>query len=133
MRDSFIKSLRTNTGQGFQKKYVYADNLNFLLKIVEKADTDSNLNETDSSQSTSASLRLTPSSPDNTSESPAYTPECCELPPPVIPSRQKKKPREPDVIETEILAELRKRARNDTNIIPDPVHSRPDDKEIMML
>lgn len=43
IRDSFVKSLRTETGQGFQKKYLHAEQLNFLLKVVDKADTENPL------------------------------------------------------------------------------------------
>lgn len=79
MRDSFVQSLRTKTGQGFHKKYLYAEQLNFLLKVVDKANTDSNLTDTESS--------LTSRPCSSTSNTPEPTPELDELPPPTLPAR----------------------------------------------
>lgn len=42
IRDGYMRSLRTTTGQGAKKKYMYSDYLSFLLKIAQKDDTVSN-------------------------------------------------------------------------------------------
>lgn len=126
IRDSFVKSLRTKTGQGFQKKYLYAEQLNFLLKVVDKADTDSNLTDTDNTLSPRPG-----SSTSNTPDPPPLTPEHdIQLPPPTLPAR-KKKTRESDVLEREILAELKKQANKENN--PAPLTSRMNEKETMLL
>lgn len=41
-----MKSLKKKSGQATSKKYVYSDNLQFLLKIVQKYDTVSSIEET---------------------------------------------------------------------------------------
>jgi len=38
-RDAFVRSLRKKSGQAATKKYLYADFLQFLLKITEKDET----------------------------------------------------------------------------------------------
>lgn len=43
IRDTFIKSLKTKSGQAAKKKYVYSDNLQFLLKTVTPDETDSSI------------------------------------------------------------------------------------------
>jgi hypothetical protein len=45
IRDSFVKSLKKKSGQSANKKYLYHDNLLFLLKIVQKDDTQSSIDE----------------------------------------------------------------------------------------
>jgi hypothetical protein len=42
-RDAFVRSLRKKTGQAATKKYLYADFLQFLLKITEKDETESSI------------------------------------------------------------------------------------------
>lgn len=48
IRDTFMKSLKTKSGQGAKKKYIYSDNLQFLLKTVTPAETDSSIQITES-------------------------------------------------------------------------------------
>lgn len=49
IRDTFIKTLKTKSGQPAKKKYIYSDNLQFLLKTVTPDETDSSMpNEYDS-------------------------------------------------------------------------------------
>jgi hypothetical protein len=43
VRDCFIKSLKKKSGQAISKNYIYHDNLQFLMKIVQKDDTVSSL------------------------------------------------------------------------------------------
>lgn len=43
IRDTFIKSLKTKSGQGAKRKYIYSDNLQFLLKTVTPDETDSSI------------------------------------------------------------------------------------------
>lgn len=43
VRDAFSKSLKKRSGQATTKKYLYQDNLQFLLKIFEKDETISSL------------------------------------------------------------------------------------------
>ena len=38
-----MKSLKKKSGQGTSKKYIYHDNLQFLMKIVQKDDTVSSM------------------------------------------------------------------------------------------
>ena len=40
-----MKSLKKKSGQATSKKYLYHDNLQFLLKVVQKDDTDSSIQE----------------------------------------------------------------------------------------
>ncbi|CAG5119798.1 unnamed protein product [Candidula unifasciata] len=40
IRDSFVKSLKKKSGQATKKKYLYHDNLTFLLKVVHSDDTE---------------------------------------------------------------------------------------------
>lgn len=47
IRDAFIRSLKNRSGQGYTKKYIYSDQLKFLLKIVQKDDTESSINESE--------------------------------------------------------------------------------------
>ncbi|KAI4468136.1 beta transducin-related protein [Holotrichia oblita] len=66
IRDSFLRSLRTKSGQG-AKKNIYSENLQFLLKISER-DTESNFSQgiedvDDSSQSQLSGIPKTPSLP----------------------------------------------------------------------
>jgi hypothetical protein len=42
-RDAFMRSLRKKSGQAATKKYLYADFLQFLLKITEKDETESSI------------------------------------------------------------------------------------------
>ena len=42
-RDAFVRSLRKKTGQAATKKYLYADFLQFLLKITVKDETESSI------------------------------------------------------------------------------------------
>lgn len=42
-RDAFVRSLRKKSGQAATKKYLYADFLQFLLKITEKDETESSI------------------------------------------------------------------------------------------
>ena len=45
VRGSFIKSLKKKTGQATSKKHIYHYNLQFLMKIVQKDDTVSNMED----------------------------------------------------------------------------------------
>lgn len=45
IRDSFVKSLKKKTGEARKKKYIYHDNLTFLLKVVQSDDTQSSLDD----------------------------------------------------------------------------------------
>ncbi|XP_076256299.1 uncharacterized protein LOC143193794 isoform X2 [Rhynchophorus ferrugineus] len=45
IRDSFLRSLRTKSGQSAKKKYIYSDYLQFLLKIAHKGDRESNFSQ----------------------------------------------------------------------------------------
>ncbi|KAF7274978.1 hypothetical protein GWI33_012305 [Rhynchophorus ferrugineus] len=45
IRDSFLRSLRTKSGQAAKKKYIYSDYLQFLLKVANKDDTESNFSQ----------------------------------------------------------------------------------------
>lgn len=42
IRDAFMRSLRTKSGQAAKKKYIYTEHLNFLLKVAQKDETESN-------------------------------------------------------------------------------------------
>ena len=42
-RDAFFRSLRKKSGQAATKKYLYADFLQFLLKVTEKDETESSI------------------------------------------------------------------------------------------
>lgn len=44
VRDAYLRSIKTKSGQGACKPYVYAQHLEFLLKISESAETASNYN-----------------------------------------------------------------------------------------
>ncbi|CAH1984152.1 unnamed protein product [Acanthoscelides obtectus] len=46
IRDSFVKSLKKKSGQATTKKYMYHDNLTFLLKVVQSDDTQSSIDDT---------------------------------------------------------------------------------------
>ncbi|KAF5277504.1 hypothetical protein FQR65_LT03842 [Abscondita terminalis] len=46
LRDAFVRSLKKKSGQGVQRKYLYHDQLQFLLKIVSKDETVSSIPET---------------------------------------------------------------------------------------
>ncbi|KAK9730650.1 BESS motif [Popillia japonica] len=45
IRDSFVKSLKKKSGQAAKKKYLYDDNLTFLLKVVQSDDTESSIDD----------------------------------------------------------------------------------------
>lgn len=45
IRDAFIRSLNVKSGQAARKPYVYHENLKFLLKFTQKAETDGNVVE----------------------------------------------------------------------------------------
>lgn len=45
IRDAFLRSLRTKTGKGARKKYIYSEHLQFLLKLAEKEETESNFRQ----------------------------------------------------------------------------------------
>jgi len=43
VRNSFIKSSKKKSGQATSKKYIYHDNIKFLMKILQKDDTVSSM------------------------------------------------------------------------------------------
>lgn len=47
LRDAFVRSLKQKSGQGSKKKYIYYENLQFLMKIVEKDKTESSIRATE--------------------------------------------------------------------------------------
>jgi hypothetical protein len=51
-RDAFMRSLRKKSGQAATKKYLYADFLQFLLKVTEKDETESSICEEVRNEST---------------------------------------------------------------------------------
>lgn len=50
IRDSFTKSLRKKSGDGRKTKYLYHDNLTFLLKVVQPYETQSSLDDSQNVQ-----------------------------------------------------------------------------------
>lgn len=46
IRDVFLRSLR-KSGQRYTKNYIYSNHLQFLLKIVQKINTESRIDEED--------------------------------------------------------------------------------------
>lgn len=50
IRDSFIKSLKKRSGEARKKKYLYHDNLTFLLKVVQSDETQSSLDDSQNVQ-----------------------------------------------------------------------------------
>ncbi|KAF5284555.1 hypothetical protein FQR65_LT02381 [Abscondita terminalis] len=45
IRDSFVKSLKKKSGQATKKKYLYHENMQFLLKVVQSDETESSLED----------------------------------------------------------------------------------------
>lgn len=45
IRDSFLRSLRTKSGDGAKRSYIYSEHLQFLLKIAQKDLTESNYSQ----------------------------------------------------------------------------------------
>ncbi|KAK9688508.1 BESS motif [Popillia japonica] len=50
IHDSFVKSLKKKSGQAAKKKYLYHDNLTFLLKVVQSDDTESSIDDSQHEQ-----------------------------------------------------------------------------------
>ena len=50
--DAFVRSLRKKSGEAAIKKYLYADFLQFLLKITEKGETESSIRGAGKNEST---------------------------------------------------------------------------------
>jgi hypothetical protein len=90
IRDSFVKSLKKKSGQSANKKYLYHDNLLFLLKIVQKDDTQSSIDESQDVNEL----------PEEEAETTGTTPK--------ITSNPRKKARLQDSIDREILDALNK-------------------------
>lgn len=121
IRDAFMRSLRTKSGQGAKKCYMYGDHLQFLLKVADKDDTDSNYQqfEDESQQINSAT----------TTETLEF--ETCETfsgesTPSTSRHSNKSKRRGPlDEIEREILSELKKKK--------DSIEPCRSDQEILLM
>lgn len=47
IRDAFVRSLKKKSGQAVQRKYVYHDQLQFLLKVLNKDETISSISDTE--------------------------------------------------------------------------------------
>lgn len=47
IRDAFVRSLKKSSGQWFVEKYIYSENLKFILKVIQKDDTETSINETE--------------------------------------------------------------------------------------
>lgn len=113
IRDSFLRSLRTNSGQGAKKSYIYGEHLNFLLKIVQKDNTEANYSQLNTSHDNNdvneESLEpqlATGSDPQPHKPTPSETPAPSNSMQPV--RKTKKSNRDLDFIEREILTELKK-------------------------
>lgn len=71
IRDTFIKSLKTKSGQAAKKKYIYSDNLQFLLKTVTPDETDSSIPTQNDSESRPESQQSSHSHHDQSIPSPS--------------------------------------------------------------
>lgn len=74
IRDSFMRSLRTKTGQGAKKKYIFNEHLQFLLKITQKEETVTNYCKTTNNDETTDEF------PDDFSHAESSTSPVNELP-----------------------------------------------------
>lgn len=125
VRDAFMRSLRTKSGQAATKSYIYGEHLQFLLKVAQKDTTYSNFrpNELTHNELSSDSEILGSSAPSGSAKkqirsmslsSPALTASDSEKPGPSQPglSLPAKKvcrsKRELNNLEEEILSELKK-------------------------
>ncbi|CAH2003149.1 unnamed protein product [Acanthoscelides obtectus] len=73
IRDTFTKSLKTKSGQAAKKKYIYSDNLQFLLKTVTPDETDSSIPTENDSESLPESQQTSHSNLDQSIPSPSVT------------------------------------------------------------
>jgi hypothetical protein len=115
IRDSFVKSLKKKSGQSANKKYLYQDNLLFLLKIVQKDDTQSSIDESQDVNEL----------PEEEAETPVDENTSGTIP--KITSNPRKKARLQDSIDREILDALNKPPDEDEAffISITPAHSGP--------
>lgn len=51
--DAFVRLLK-KSGQGYVKKYIYSEHLKFILKVIQKGDTESRISENISESELSA-------------------------------------------------------------------------------
>lgn len=114
IRDSFLRSLRTKSGQGAKKSYLYSEHLQFLLKISQKDETESNFRQVQTEDQRNEAEELTDSQllTDESSNPPTIlqtqpTPSTSRSISSERP-RQSKSKRQLDDIEREILSELKK-------------------------
>lgn len=127
IRDAFLRSLRTKSGQGAKKFYIYSEHLQFLLKISQKDETDCNFRQTETEHDSTAVEEFAESRlPDARSPcSPKSQP---------VPSTSRttsKSKRHLDDLEREILCELKKgRQSIDSG---NASHSHRSDQEMILL
>lgn len=131
IRDAFIRSQKTKSGQAAKKSYMYAEHLQYLLKSIQKDDTINNLTQ-DVQPEDESDTQIQPLSPSETEVNDhAILPNDSQVICANVSINQKKKVnrppgknlkrREPDFIEQEILSEIKK-----------PAHV-PTDHELMLL
>lgn len=113
IRDSFMRSLRTKSGQGAKKIYMYGEHLQFLLKLAKKDETESNLSQAnfECCDGVENSLEV-PSPAQSVASNSSLQAQPCELTAkdytPACNKGNKTKRRELDPIEREIIMELKK-------------------------
>lgn len=138
IRDSFLRSLRTKSGQGATKSYIYSDHLQFLLKMAQKDETESNFSRAgiqddsitedeefmESHLPTVSTSRYAPKSTSQTQPAPSNSNE-----------HRSKSKRQLDVIEREILTELKKVKQSDEPPLGNAFHSHHprSDQEMLLL
>ena len=131
IRDAFSRSLKVTTGQGAKKSYIYAEHLKFLLKIHEKDNTESNYKQNTwhsddtSHESFNSGIndesQLAAGSGNEIMPSPSQIPASSNI------RRSKKTKQGLDLIEQEILTELKK-----GRIEPTSSQSKTD-QEVLLL
>lgn len=145
VRDAFMRSLRTKSGQGAKKKYIYSEHLNFLLKVAQKDETESNFTqdsfqgETEEEHVLQSPLAGSSNATDTRVDIPptsANTPSA--VLPPIKHAQDTKKgaksKRELDFIDREILTELKKLKSSENESRSGPsVHPVRSDNETVLL
>ena len=120
IRDAFLRSLRTKSGQAAKKSYMYAEHLQFLLKAAKKGITTSNLTQ-DNSEDEKDEIENSSQVPspaqsvsdlnhnlDTTTESSIRSTEPASNTSTQKKTNTNKKKRQLDPVEQEILSEIKK-------------------------